>query len=298
MPTPDINKIALQLEDLVNDYTKGLKAIERDMYNSVLNKLKDLSTDLQGNIKSTVNNYKIITQAKGEMSKVLNSDAYLEQVGKVNKYFSDMTATQQTYFTAMFKDFSSPAVIRELKNLAVNTTVETLTDAGVNELVVKKATNIISDNIRSGRTFAEMTEELETFIKGNNEVPGKLTSYSKQIVNDAMRQYAGNYNKLVTDDLGLEWYEYIGGTMRDTRPMCEHLIKKRFIHRSEFKGITQGRVDGQEVSTQGFMPNTDENNFEINVCGYNCQHLVQPVPFEEVPEEIRDNFEKPAYTNE
>lgn len=300
MPKPNINKIALELEDAVNDYTKGLKAIEKDMYNAVLNKLKDLTTDTQGNIKATVNNYKIISQAKGEMNKVLNSDKYLEHVSKVNKYYSDMTSIQQSYFTAMFKDFSAPAVIKELKDLALNTTVETLTEAGINDMVVNKATNIISDNIRSGRTFAEMTDELEEFIKGSDpdKVPGKLTSYSKQIVNDALRQYVGNYTKVVSDDLGLEWYEYIGGIMEDvTRPMCIHLVNKRFIHKSEFKGITEGRVDGKEVSKQGMMPNTDENNFEINVGGYNCQHLVQPIPPEEVPEEVREKFEKPIEPN-
>jgi len=39
--------------------------------------LRDLSTDAEGNIKTTVENYKIIAKVKNIVKKELNSDTYI-----------------------------------------------------------------------------------------------------------------------------------------------------------------------------------------------------------------------------
>ena len=305
MPQPDITKLTDEIERMIDAYSKELEPIQKTMFNRSMAILKGVTTDADGNIKATVNNYKTITQVKSELNKQLSSDLYLDKVAQISTDFNTITAIQSSYFASMFTDFAAPALLKELQKQAINTTIETLTESGIQEILVKKATNILSENIKSGSNFTEMTKELETFIKGNDKVPGKLESYSKQIVTDAMSQYAGNYNKLVTDDLGLKWHVFTGGLMKDSRPMCIELHAKRYIHQSEFKGICEGKVNGKFVTNkdgethdkngrpiglQGFISGTDEFNYTILRDGYQCQHQVIPVSDEAVPKELRDGI--------
>jgi hypothetical protein len=292
MPTPnDIEAITNELENFTKVYSKKMQATEKEIYQKLVNRLKSLTTDSQGNIKQTVSNYRIITQSKMDMRKILSGKDYINNVSSIGSEINTITNMQSAYFASVFPKFAAPVLINELKSQAIISTVESLTESGINETLVKKASKIIADNIKSGRNFTDMTKELEDYIKGNDKVEGRLTSYSKQIINDTMSQYAGNYTKLVTDDLGLEWFEFVGGLMRDSRPMCIKLHKKHWIHQSEFTGITNGIVDGEDVSTQGFIDGTDASNFQIYRCGYNCQHLVVPVSELAVPKELRNEHE-------
>ncbi|GEM_PF-6044306 len=288
--TKQIEKIVMTIEDIVTQYGRQLEPIQKNLYKKALVLLKDISVDASGNIKQTVENYKLISKVKNLFKSELSSDKYLRQIAMVNKHFAEITQIQQAYFFSMFKSFKPSAVMKEIQKQAVLATVDSLTEAGINEVLINKATKIITKNIQSGNSFAEMTEELEKFIKGNDKVDGKLVSYSKQIITDAMTQYSGQLNKIITDDLGLQWYEFAGGLMRDSRPMCRELVKKTYIHKSEITGICNGIVDGKEVSTQGFIDGTDKDNFIVYRCGYNCQHLVVPISEEFVPKEIREKI--------
>jgi len=293
MPLPkNINDLTDAIESSVDDYGSGLDAIQKAIYQKVMVLLKDLTTDAEGNIKTTVSNYKIITKVKNIIKKELNSDAYIKQVSKVDDHYANIKDIQDSYFTSMFDDYTAPAVLAEFQKQAINDTIESLTGSGINEILVNKATDIVGDNIRSGRNFTDMTDELEEFILGNDKVDGKLIYYSKQIMNDSLSQYAGNYSKIITDDLDLQWFGYVGGLVRDSRQMCRVLVAKKYIHISEIKGICRGEVDGKEVSTAGMIPGTDENNFQELRCGFNCGHQAIPLPKESVPQDIRDKFEE------
>ena len=290
MPTPSIEavKIAETIEDIVQSYATSLEPIQADMYNRALTILKDLSLSKDGTIKQTVGNYKTIGKVRTLFKREMESDKYLSKVAMVQEHFNEISVLQKAYFTTMFTSFAEPAVIAEIKRQAILSTVESLTEGGINSIVADEASNIVMDNIREGASFKDMSKELEKFVEGNDKVPGKLVSYSKQIMTDATAQYAGNYNKIISADLDLTWYEYVGGKIKTSRPMCVTLVDKVYIHESELKGIVHGRVDGEEVSTQGFMPGTTAENFMINRGGFNCQHLLMPVSDEAVPAEVRE----------
>ncbi len=106
----------------------------------------------------------------------------------------------------------------------------------------------------------------------------------------AISQYAGENNKLMTDDLGLEWFEYVGSNIETTREFCEHLTEKRYIHKSEIKTILKGKIDGHQCEIyektglpKGMIEGTNEQNFQVNCGGWNCRHQLVPVAKEAVP---------------
>jgi len=67
----------------------------------------------------------------------------------------------------MFADFATPSVLAEFQKQAINDTIESLTESGINEILVNKVTDIVGDNIKSGRNFTNMTNDLEDFYTWN-----------------------------------------------------------------------------------------------------------------------------------
>jgi len=292
---PSIETLVRTIDDIITDQSKALEPIQKDMYKKALALLKGIDTDAAGNIKQTVNNYKVIGKVRGLFKSELESDKYLAQVDMVKQHFADISGIQTSYFSAMFKEFSQPQIMNEIRNQAVQMTVESLTEAGMQDIIVNKSAKILQDNIQAGRNFKDMTDELEQLIIGDKDIDSKMTSYTKQIMSDTMHQYVGNYTKQVTEDLGLVWFEFTGGIMRDTRPMCKELVPKQFIHESEFAGICRGEVtvDGTKLTPgiAGFIDGTNKDNFLINRCGWNCQHQLIPIAAEFVPKKLRDEVE-------
>jgi len=118
-------------------------------------------------------------------------------------------------------------------------------------------------------------------------------SYSKQVINDTLSSFARNYHNIVTNDLELEWYTYIGAEIDTTRPFCHAMHEKKYIHQSEFAGCISGRLLGLDTKKahQGMYPDTNSENLVTNCGGYNCGHQLVPVPTVTVPTAIRRKFE-------
>ncbi len=103
----------------------------------------------------------------------------------------------------------------------------------------------------------------------------------------------------MTDDLGLEWFEYVGSNIETTREFCEHLTEKRYVHKSEIKTILKGDIDGHQCEIyektglpKGMIEGTTEQNFQVNCGGWNCRHQLVPVAKEAVPKVLRDKIKE------
>ncbi len=114
----------------------------------------------------------------------------------------------------------------------------------------------------------------------------------------AISQFAGQNNKIFTDDLNIEWFQYVGSNIETTREFCEHLTKKEFVHKSEIPTILSGLIDKHQCEIyektglpRGMIDGTNEENFQVYCGGWNCRHQLVPVAKEAVPKEIRERFE-------
>ena len=132
-----------------------------------------------------------------------------------------------------------------------------------------------------------------------DKVSGALSKYANTYATTAISQYAGENNKILTYDLGLEWFEYVGSNIETTREFCDHLTEKRYIHKSEIKTILKGEIDGYQCEIyektglpKGMIEGTNEQNFQVNCGGWNCRHQLVPVAKEAVPLDIRAKFEE------
>lgn len=284
-----------EIQKSIEAFTEGLPEVEKRQFDKVYALLKNLSLDSEGHIitqgKLGLENLKIINRVKSQLASVIDLPIYQDKVVDLNSALSRVSANQTTYYSETFSGFTRPNTISKIQEIAFSDTVDSLVGSGVNENVVKESSMIVEKGIRDGANFRTMVDQLKDKMLGNEKVEPKLISYAKQVITDNLSGFARNYHAIVTNDLGLEWFVWVGALVASSRPVCIACVKKHFIHKSEFSQIARGVVDGVFVGTQGMFSGTTGENLEYRCGGHNCEHQLVPVPSSIVPKELRDLFE-------
>lgn len=280
-----------EISDAIDSFVRGLPMLQKENFNKVYALLKDLSLDSDGNIKNTIANLKIIARVKTQLSLVVDNPSYQDKVSQLSDVISKVDSVQTAYFAKTFVDFTKPKAMDKLQEVTFDSTVDQLTSAGINENVVNHAASIVEDHITDGSSFSDMVEELKTSMLGDAEVDSKLISYAKQTINDTLSNYARNYHNIVTSDLELDWFEYLGSLVDSSRPVCIAAVHKKFFHRSELAAYARGIIDGVQHSRAGMYPGTTGETAINNAGGYQCSHQFIPIPASAVPSNLRRKFE-------
>lgn len=281
------------LESSVDDFTKAVPGIQDQIFAQVTKLIKELEVS-NGRIKNNIANIRTVGKIKTELRKIILSKDYLKNVAKYIKQFETVTALQNRYFNSLQAEYSPGKIYEEIKAQAVESAMESLTESGITQNVIKPIQDILRQNITGGGTIAKFVGQMREFITNTDAGDGKLLKYSKQIVTDSINQYNRQYGQIVSDDLGWNWFEYSGSIIKTSREFCIHMVKKRYVHRSEFSTVLKGDIDGKKIPVSdrtglpyGLIDGTDQYNFPVLAGGYQCGHLVRPIPDVIVPVAIR-----------
>ena len=290
------------IEGHINGFNESIPKHQKDIYSKVADLLKGLSLK-NGRIDvSAIENYKLIPKILKEIEGFMLDPAYQKSVAEFAKAFEAVATVQNSYFSLLVKDFKPTKVLEEVRKQSIDATINSLTEAGVNEYIGKKAGELLRTSITSGMKYSDMVDSLRSFIIGDSQADGSLARYAKQITTDALNQYSAQYSATLSQDLGLEWGMYVGSNLTTTRPFCEHLTKKRYIHKSELDTVLNVAIDGIKICSKeipcskttglpsGMIPGTNPDNFIINRGGFNCGHQFIWVTESMVPKDILDRF--------
>ena len=290
--TPDeiIKELLDTIDSSIEKITDKADAQQKSILKEVELLIKDLSLDENGNIKSTLGNLKLINKINIKLEKVILTPEYKKSVADFAKSFGEVEDLQNRYYRDVFNEFEVPKTSEELKKIAVETTIKDLTEAGLDTNVSSAISDLISSNIKGKQSYDSLRTQLKDFILGTKEKNGRLLSYVNQITSDSLNTYSAEYDKIITDVIQPQWFKYVGSIILDTRPFCQAVVDKKWVHKSELGALSRGEVDGKKVSTQGFKPNTDKENILINRGGWNCRHKFVAVSEEVVPEKIKAKF--------
>lgn len=289
------DELIKELEEAVSNFIDGLSPIENKIYRSVITMLKELSLDSAGNIKNNLTNIKILGKVRREMNDIIFSDKYKKDVVGFTDSFTKVAAIQDSYFSTLVNDFSAPKLTTAIREQAIATTIEGLTEQGINGNVISQLKDIIKTNITGGGSYADFTEQVKTFIEGDADTSGVLTRYARTYVTDSLNEYSANHIRIVSDDLGLVWYRYAGSLMKTSRDFCIQLVAQDYVHVSQFPDLLKGHVNGKTVPLysktglpEGMKANTNVTNFQDLRGGWGCNHQLIPVITENVPQKYRD----------
>lgn len=290
-----LERLTALLEKSENTFTDSVPGLEKKIFARTQTLLSELDMR-RGKLRATGANLRRINRIKREIRGVILSDEYLRDVDKYTKSFDAATELQTAFFRTLQTDFTQPKFINTLRETSIANTLEALTGSGVQSSVVDKAGDIIRTNIADSNSFSNLTDEMREFLTKTETSVGALQRHTSQIVTDALNTYAREYSQVVSENLNNDWFIYVGSIVRDSRDFCIALVKKKWIHRSEFDQITKGNIDidndgdTEKVSLAGVKPQTNASNFITFAGGWSCNHIVSPINKEFVPAKLRAMF--------
>lgn len=295
----DIEKIISAVDSVSEKFNSNLNDSEKKLLDEVIILIKGLSV-ANGKIATTVENLKLVTKIKSKLADAILNKDYLSGVKELVKGFDSIYREQIDYFSNNFQKADVSGLSEKLdliKKIALENTMSGLTKSGIESNVIANISNIILKSVTSGGMYSDLVSRMTEMLTSTEKSDGELTRYAKTYTTTALNQYAGQNNKIFTDDLGVEWFQYVGSNKETTREFCEHLTKKRYIHRSEIPEIVSGIIDGHQCKIYdktklplGMIEGTNADNFEINNGGWGCGHKLTPVNKDSVPKNIRNKF--------
>lgn len=278
-------ELADSLESLIvsaNDqFASNITKIQNDLYSAIVLKLKDIEIDSDGYIIQSAKNRSIIAEAETLIDEAL-SGKYQTAVEEQISIIPEIDNLNVTYFTEAADKFKENRnFIKSLQLQTINNLETNLLQDGLQYQVKQPLADIMNQNVNGGGSFSGFLDQLRAFIKGDTTLDGRLLSYSRGILRDALFQYSRAYQQAITADLGLMWFRYDGGLIDKSREFCRERAGG-FFHQSEIEGWA-------DQDWQGRNRFTTKSSIFIYCGGYNCGHSLIPVHDSIVP---KDDLER------
>lgn len=302
-----IRQIINTIDSSSESFDKVLKKSEKKIFDEAILLIKSLEVNSDGTIKQSVANLKQLTVIKSKLKKLTENKEYLSGLAELTKVFGELQKQQTAYFNANFPEATQTTATKEkralMKSIATENTINALAGTGLQANVTDKLNDILLRAVTSKEKFADLQEELRNHLIGIDGGSGALSRYASTYAVTAMSQFTGQNNKLLTRDIGVEWFMYVGSNKETTREFCQHLTKKRYVHISEIPDLLNGKIDDHQCAIYnktglpyGMIDGTNAENFQVNCGGWGCRHQLVPVHKLAVPKDLRVKFD--SYTEE
>lgn len=279
-------QLAEEIENLivasVEDFAREVERLQGMIYNRILTIVKDLELDRDGFILQNAGNRRILYEAQALIDELLPGQEFTALVSNSALVIPQVEQLNSEYFHGISEGFNpNRNFLRVLQNQTIETIESTLLQDGLTAAIKLPLKDILNQNINTGGSFSGMLQQVRNFIQGDENLDGRLLSYSRGILRDTLFNYSRAFQQAITADLKLEYYMYAGGVIDKTRPFCLERTGN-FYHESEIK-------EWASQEWQGKRAGTTESSIFIYCGGYNCAHSLVPVEKSIVPKEQRKN---------
>lgn len=281
------------IEDVPLEWARRIEAYQPKLLNQLSRLLNELELE-DGNLVRNAANLTRVEAIVNGLRDYLTTSEYVEVVQSFNDSFTVQQGLTAQYFSQVLEvepivtSFNSALYQRNraaaIEAVLGNTSLDSMLLNDVRATLIEG----IAGNARFGSTY----DALSNLVIGDAEREGQLLRYSRQIVSDTFATTDRAYTQMISDELGMKWFRWLGGKMKTTRCLCLNLNRK-YLSRGEVEAIGRGELtiipDLASCRTSngwaGAMPNTNEKTIFINAGGYNCQHSILPVSTFGVPKE-------------
>ena len=254
----DINKILTELELRLSGGT-----------NKIIYSFSD------GNLfRSDVDIFEVIMEIEDFFNKTYSGEynraisEYLRDFSVIDKNLSQLHKTQNaiTYSSSVREKLTAA------QKLVFDSTVFDILDSGVREQFRGMVQTSVLNAAANGFSIKDTISNLDKIILSSDGDKSYYNRYASQVAVDSIGVYEGTTNQLVADEYELTNIAYIGAIIKDSRPLCRHII-------NDLGGkVALRKIDALiKAYPKGLKEGTNTNNFFKLRGGYHCHHSAIPV---------------------
>jgi hypothetical protein len=295
MTAAQITKAKLEALELVpENWAKSIEGYQPKLFRRLSRLLDGLET-VDGNLAMTAKNLTSINTIVNDLRAFLTQGEYVDIVQAFNSEFTVQQGLTAQYFGEVLglDGIPTPFAAQLYQTNRAIAIESVLSNASLDSMLLNDVRATLIDAVGSNARYANTLESLQTLVKGNAEKEGQLLRYSRQIVSDTFATTDRAYTQIISEDLGLQFFRWLGGKMKTTRCLCLNL-NGQYLHKGEIEQIGLGNlsvVEGLASCSNGTlwagaMPNTNDKTIFTTAGGYNCQHSILPVSTFSVPTQV------------
>lgn len=289
----DIQK---QLDEAISQLEKAAGSSQDEALNKIIELTKELELS-NGNIKATAANFKIIGKIKDAINAAILNATYIDSVTAYVKAFNGIADAQDRFYKQI-EGYKPSEFNKQVRQDAITRAINALTETGLEANVVNKVEDILKNSTATSARYVDVIKQLTEFMSNTNAGEGTLLRYVKTIAVDSINIFSAAYNEVITNNIGFDWFQYVGSLRETSREFCVKMVDMRYFHKSEIPDILKGRLpNGEKVELNGNtdLPNgmkaeTNISNFRQLRGGWGCNHQIFGTLPESVPQNIRSRI--------
>jgi hypothetical protein len=267
-----------RLDTIPDAFVDKVTGYQKDFNANVLALINSLDVD-DGVVATNTKNLETLGKISNELKGALLGKRYLIAVREFVLEFDEQATVIQKYLIEEFGEFVINDIAYQSLQIAKENAAELFIGQSTKSRILDPIQNEIRNAINAGSSYVDLVKNIQNFTTGTETTDGLLTRYAKQLSYDAFAISDRNFTQLATIDLGLEFYIYAGGLIKDTRDFCQTRNGK-YYHYNEVSDW------GNLKQWDGKYKGTDTKTIFLFAGGYNCRHSIVPVSMASVPKDV------------
>ena len=288
------------LETVPENIATAAEKAQRDAWRKLAPLLAEMDVDDNGNISQTENNIRRIGLITEELNKVLAGGEYKAAVQSFLDSIDEGVQLTDDIAKKIDSTFQPDNVQKQLLAISKQNAINAFFGSGLRENVTQPFLEQLTANVAARAPLNQAVKALQGVIEGTDTTDGRLLANVRTTANTAQAIADRSYAAAVNDELGIEYFQYLGGEIPTTRPFCQHR-EGAIFHRKEIEAWGDGKNSGgindiRGGTWDGRIDGTDSRSIFTFVGGWNCRHYLVPVISQRVPASVKARAEAEGYT--
>jgi hypothetical protein len=284
------NKIKL-LENVPEELATAAERAQRDAWRKLGPLLAEMDVDADGTIAQTEDNIRRIGLITEELNKVLAGGEYRDAVQSFLASIDESVQLTDEIAKKIDASFQPDKVQKQLLNISKQNAINAFFGSGLRERVTQPFLEQLTANVAARAPLREAVKALQGVIEGTDANDGRLLANVRNVAGTAQAIADRSYAAAVNLELGVEYYQYLGGEIATTRPFCAHR-EGQIFHRGEIEAWGDGKNsaginDIRNGTWDGRIEGTDSKSIFTFLGGWGpCRHFLVPVIKQRVPASV------------
>jgi hypothetical protein len=263
--------------------------------------LQEMDVDADGNIAQTEDNIRRIGLITDELNKSLAGGEYRDAVQSFLGSIDEGVQLTDDIAKKIDSTFKPDNVQKQLLAISKQNAINAFFGSGLRQNVSVPFLEQLTANVAARAPLNQAVKALKGVIEGTETTDGRLLANVRTTAGTAQAIADRSYAAAVNEQIGVEYYQYLGGEIATTRPFCQHREGKIF-HRKEIEAWGNGENsaginDIRNGTWSGRIDGTDSKTIFTFLGGWGpCRHYLVPVIINRVPASVKARAKAEGYT--